>query len=89
MGVHQPLARAGCDARFHARVALRDTLRTGVADDPASWRSTSMPPRRLSWGPWYRETVAFDRHRLHEMEAVIAGDAYEPDDPAWEIGHAT
>ena len=32
--------------------------------------------------PWYRETVAFDRHRLAEIEAQIAGVPYETDDQA-------
>lgn len=81
------LGRGATLALMHA-VALRDTLRTGVADEPAKLALDFDAATEAVVGPWYRETVAFDRHRLHEMEAVIAGDAYEPDDPAWEIGHA-
>jgi 2-polyprenyl-6-methoxyphenol hydroxylase-like FAD-dependent oxidoreductase len=38
--------------------------------------------------PWYRETVAFDRHRLAEIDAQIAGVPYETDDPAWRHSEA-
>jgi 2-polyprenyl-6-methoxyphenol hydroxylase-like FAD-dependent oxidoreductase len=38
--------------------------------------------------PWYRETVAFDRHRLAEIDAQIAGIPYETDDPAWLLVEA-
>jgi 2-polyprenyl-6-methoxyphenol hydroxylase-like FAD-dependent oxidoreductase len=33
--------------------------------------------------PWYRETVTYDRHRLAEIDAQIAGVPYETGDPAW------
>jgi 2-polyprenyl-6-methoxyphenol hydroxylase-like FAD-dependent oxidoreductase len=38
--------------------------------------------------PWYRETVAFDRHRLAEIDAQIEGVPYETDDPGWLHGEA-
>jgi 2-polyprenyl-6-methoxyphenol hydroxylase-like FAD-dependent oxidoreductase len=38
--------------------------------------------------PWYRETLAFDRHRLAEIDAQIEGVRYETDDPAWLHGEA-
>lgn len=38
--------------------------------------------------PWYRETVAFDRHRLAEIDAQIEGVACETNDPAWVHGEA-
>ena len=28
----------------------------------------------------------FDHHRLAQIEAQIAGQPYEPDDPAWDLG---
>ncbi|MGH9085266.1 MAG: NAD(P)/FAD-dependent oxidoreductase, partial [Acidimicrobiales bacterium] len=64
------LGRGATLALMHA-VALRDTLRTGVADDPAKLALDFDAATEAVVGPWYRETVAFDRHRLHEMEAVI------------------
>ena len=38
--------------------------------------------------PWYRETLTFDRHRLAEIDAQIAGVPYETDDPAWLLTEA-
>jgi hypothetical protein len=32
--------------------------------------------------------VSFDRHRLAEIEAQIAGVPYETDDPTWLLGEA-
>jgi hypothetical protein len=38
--------------------------------------------------PWYRDTLAGDRHRLAEIDALIAGSEYRPRDPGWEISQA-
>ena len=38
--------------------------------------------------PWYRETLTFDRHRLAEIDAQIAGVPYKTDDPAWLLTEA-
>jgi 2-polyprenyl-6-methoxyphenol hydroxylase-like FAD-dependent oxidoreductase len=38
--------------------------------------------------PLVDDTLAFDRHRLGEMEAQIAGVPYETDDPGWKLGEA-
>jgi hypothetical protein len=72
---------------MHA-VALRDHLRTASLDDPvalaAGWHDATM----ASVEGWYRATLDFDRHRLAEIEAGIAGVPYEPDDPSFEITQA-
>ena len=34
------------------------------------------------------DTLAFDRHRLAEIEATIEGRPYETDDPGWALGNA-
>ena len=39
-------------------------------------------------GPWVSDTLDFDRHRLAEIDAQIAGVPYETDDPAWKLGGA-
>jgi len=39
-------------------------------------------------GPWVSDTLAFDRHRLAEIDAEIAGVPYETEDPAWKLGSA-
>ena len=38
--------------------------------------------------PWYRATLATDRHRLGEIEAGIRGVTYDPQDPAYELDKA-
>jgi hypothetical protein len=38
--------------------------------------------------PWYRDTLAGDRHRLAEIDALIGGGQYRPDDPGWQAGQA-
>ncbi len=79
------LGRGITIAMMHA-VALRDLLRATTDDDPVgfarAWDETTM----ASVEPWYRATVAFDRHRLAEIGATVRGESYVPDDPVWEIG---
>ena len=38
--------------------------------------------------PLFDDTLAFDRHRLAEIEAVIDGHEYSTDDPGWLLGKA-
>lgn len=38
--------------------------------------------------PLYRDTLAFDRHRLAEIDADIAGTDYTPEDPQWAFTKA-
>ncbi len=69
-------------------IALRDLLRSGPLDDPVAlahaWHDATM----ATVEPWYRSTLSFDRHRLAEIEATIAGVPYETDDPEWEMTRA-
>jgi hypothetical protein len=71
---------------LHA-VALRDMLRVATLDDPLAitqrWHQVTMDTVE----PWYRSTLDFDRNRLAEIEAWIAGTQYEGE-PSWEITHA-
>jgi 2-polyprenyl-6-methoxyphenol hydroxylase-like FAD-dependent oxidoreductase len=78
------LGRGASLGLLHA-VALRDLLRTDAAAAPVDlarhWDAVTEAELR----PWYDATLFVDRHRLHEIEAFIAGEAYEPDDPRWEL----
>ena len=38
--------------------------------------------------PYVDSTLAFDRHRLAEIEADIAGVPYQPADPTWAVTRA-
>jgi 2-polyprenyl-6-methoxyphenol hydroxylase-like FAD-dependent oxidoreductase len=68
-------------------VALRDMLRDGL-DSPEAMalRWDEITEEQLA--PWYETTLAYDRHRLSEIEAIAEGTQYETDDPAWELSKA-
>src|SRR5581483_1913036 len=72
---------------LHA-VALRDLLRDASLDDARAvalrWHETTA----ATVEPWFRATLSFDRHRLAEIEAALAGVPYETDDPSWEMTQA-
>jgi 2-polyprenyl-6-methoxyphenol hydroxylase-like FAD-dependent oxidoreductase len=69
---------------MHA-VTLRDTLRTGAADDPGQFALAFSDVTEADLMPWYQATLHFDRHRLAEIDAVVEATPYEPGDPAWEM----
>jgi len=69
-------------------LALRDVLREHDARDGAGVATAFDEATMKEVEPWYRRTLAFDRHRLAEIEAEINGETYESDDPGWEIGHS-
>ncbi len=72
---------------IHAQ-ALRDLVRDQGVDDPVAfataWHDTTV--ERVE--PLYRDTLWFDRHRLGEIDAQIAGVPYETEDPGWAIAKA-
>jgi 2-polyprenyl-6-methoxyphenol hydroxylase-like FAD-dependent oxidoreductase len=81
------LGRGASMGILHA-VALRDLLRHGPLDEPAAFAVAWDEATEQVVAPWYRSTVATDRHRLHEIEADIQGRRYEADDEVWELTHA-
>jgi 2-polyprenyl-6-methoxyphenol hydroxylase-like FAD-dependent oxidoreductase len=66
-------------------VALRDTLRDVGLGDLRELALAFDRATAVEVEPWYRATLAFDRHRLAEIEAEMAGERYETDDPAWHL----
>jgi 2-polyprenyl-6-methoxyphenol hydroxylase-like FAD-dependent oxidoreductase len=72
---------------LHA-LCLRELLRQVPADDRVDLVKRWDELTTEVVEPWYRETVAFDRHRLAEIDAQIEGVRYETDDPAWLHGEA-
>lgn len=82
-----PSLGRGASLAFMHAVALRDTLRAAV-DDPTRLALAFAAATEAIVEPWYRATVAFDRHRLREMDAVAAGESYDPGDPMWDITQA-
>ena len=69
---------------MHA-VALRDALFSDAADDPGRFALTFAEVTEAQLMPWYQATLHFDRNRLAEIDAVVAGRPYEPGGPAWEL----
>ncbi len=63
--------------------ALRSMLRDMPLDDPkaVALRWHELTTEHVE--PLFADTLAFDRHRLAEVEAVIEGRPYETDDPGW------
>jgi 2-polyprenyl-6-methoxyphenol hydroxylase-like FAD-dependent oxidoreductase len=72
---------------LHA-LTLRDQLRTVGLDDPAAFAEAFHAATAETVEPWYRATLATDRHRLGEIEAGIRGVAYESQDPEYELEKA-
>jgi flavin-dependent dehydrogenase len=83
-----PSVGRGASIGLKHAVALRDHLRKVPLDDPVvfatEWHETTLAEVE----PHYRETLAFDHHRLAEIDAEIAGRPYETDDPGWVLGTA-
>jgi 2-polyprenyl-6-methoxyphenol hydroxylase-like FAD-dependent oxidoreductase len=67
---------------------LRSMLRDVPLDDPRAialqWDAVTNEVAE----PLFADTLAFDRHRLAEIEATIEGRPYETDDPGWLLGRA-
>jgi hypothetical protein len=68
--------------------ALRDLLREVGLDEPAKLAERFDDVTETTVGPLYRTTLAFDRHRLAEIDGDIAGEPYRPSDPGWAITKA-
>jgi hypothetical protein len=68
--------------------ALRDLLATTDLDDRAGFARAWHDTIQETVEPFYRDTLAFDRHRLAEIDAQIAGVPYVTDDPGWLLGEA-
>jgi 2-polyprenyl-6-methoxyphenol hydroxylase-like FAD-dependent oxidoreductase len=82
------LGRGTSIGLLHARV-LRDVLReVDPADHDKLVRRVDEQTTALV-EPWYRMTVWFDRHRLAEIDADVAGVEYHTDDERWAISKAT
>jgi len=72
---------------LHA-LTLRDQLRAAGLDDPVAFAGAFHRVTTETVEPWYRATLATDRHRIGEIEAGIRGVAYDSPDPAYELEKA-
>ena len=71
---------------IHA-VALRDLVRGADVDDPVGLALAWDRVTQETVEPHYRSTLDFDRHRLGEVHAGVAGEAYDGG-PMWEVAKA-
>ena len=67
---------------------LRDTVRRVAPSDAFEFATAWHDATTATVEPYFRDTLGFDRHRLAEIGAQIAGVPYETDDPAWLLGQA-
>ena len=72
---------------LHA-LTLRDQLRAVDLGDPDAFAAAFHAATAEIVEPWYRATLASDRHRLGEVEAGIRGAAYDSPDPWYELSKA-
>jgi 2-polyprenyl-6-methoxyphenol hydroxylase-like FAD-dependent oxidoreductase len=81
------LGRGASIGALHACV-LRDVVaKEGTADPEALvLRFAAESAARVE--PYVESTLSFDRHRLAEIEADVAGVPYQPDDPSWAVTRA-
>jgi 2-polyprenyl-6-methoxyphenol hydroxylase-like FAD-dependent oxidoreductase len=82
------LGRGASIGAMHVR-ALRDQVRSMGLADPVSFACAWHDVTNEVVEPWYQTTLAFDHHRLSEIDAQIAGVPYETDDPVWAMTKAT
>jgi flavin-dependent dehydrogenase len=66
-------------------VILRDSVRAVGVGEPHELAMAFDAATQTTVEPWYRATLDFDRHRLAEIEAQIAGLPYATDDRAWHL----
>jgi flavin-dependent dehydrogenase len=72
---------------LHA-VCLRDVLREVPTGDPMELARRWDEVTASVVEPLFRDTLAFDRHRLAQIAAQIEGRPYETDDVGWQLGQA-
>jgi 2-polyprenyl-6-methoxyphenol hydroxylase-like FAD-dependent oxidoreductase len=69
-------------------VTLRDTFRQVGGDDPYTLARAFHAATAEVVEPWFMWTRFQDRHRLAEINTLIAGERYEPGDRRWELEQA-
>jgi 2-polyprenyl-6-methoxyphenol hydroxylase-like FAD-dependent oxidoreductase len=81
------VGRGAAIALVHARV-LRDLLRETEPEDHDKFVRRFDELTTQAAEPLYRATLWYDRHRLAEIDADIAGTPYRTDDQRWPISKA-
>jgi flavin-dependent dehydrogenase len=83
-----PTVGRGASIGMLQAALLRDTIAGAGLEDPWEFACSFHHATAETIEPWYRDTLAGDRHRLAEIDALIGGGQYRPGDPGWEAGQA-
>jgi 2-polyprenyl-6-methoxyphenol hydroxylase-like FAD-dependent oxidoreductase len=83
-----PANGRGASIGMRHALVLRDQLRAAGPDDPAAFAEAFHAATAEKVEPWYRATLATDRHRLGEVEAGIRGESYDSSDPGYQLEKA-
>jgi 2-polyprenyl-6-methoxyphenol hydroxylase-like FAD-dependent oxidoreductase len=83
-----PSLGRGITIGFLHALCLREVLRSTPLTDPTAFALAFDAATARDIEPWYRATLAYDRHRLAEIDSLMRGQPYEPDDPSWAITKA-
>jgi len=81
------LGRGASIGALHACV-LRDVVAKEGTADPDALALRFAAETASTVAPYVDSTLWFDRHRLAEIEADVAGVPYQPEDPAWAMTRA-
>jgi 2-polyprenyl-6-methoxyphenol hydroxylase-like FAD-dependent oxidoreductase len=81
------LGRGASMGLLHA-CALRDLLRQVTPGEPEKLVRRFDETTETTVGPLYRMTLAFDRHRLAEVNGEVTGEPYRTPDPMWAMSTA-
>jgi 2-polyprenyl-6-methoxyphenol hydroxylase-like FAD-dependent oxidoreductase len=81
------LGRGASIGALHACV-LRDVVAKEGTEDPDTLVLRFAAETAATVAPYVDSTLSFDRHRLAEIEADVAGVPYEPEDAAWAVTRA-
>lgn len=82
------LGRGSSIGLLHARL-LRDLLRETGPDERDKLVRQFAERTAATVEPLYRGTAWFDRHRIAEIDADVAGVPYRTDDERWTVARAT
>ena len=83
-----PSVGRGASIGMLQATVLRDTIAATGLEDPWEFACVFHAATAETAEPWFRDTLAADRHRLAEIDALLAGGEYRPPDPAWEVSQA-
>ena len=83
-----PSVGRGASIGMLQATVLRDTIAATGLEDPWEFACAFHDATAEIVEPWYRDTLAGDRHRLAEIDALLDGGEYRPPDPGWDVSHA-